>query len=177
MGGIHTNIEGATELNGFWTAGDAVCNSTHDANCLGANSSAECLVWGEITGEHTPNHALTYTDLNESSRSEQISEEEKRIFDGIFRGRGEANHYVVRKHLTDIMDDKTYVFRTKNSLMERFKELRFLKSQTWKHVDDRALEYNTDFINVMETDSMLSIAEIVLVNALNRCKSRGAHAR
>ncbi|MEO9363357.1 MAG: FAD-binding protein, partial [Nitrososphaera sp.] len=51
MGGIHANIDGATELPGLWTAGEAACNSTHGANRLGANSTSECIVWGRITGE------------------------------------------------------------------------------------------------------------------------------
>ena len=51
MGGIHTNIHGATELNGLWAPGEAACDRTHGANRLGANSTAECLVWGKITGE------------------------------------------------------------------------------------------------------------------------------
>ena len=177
MGGIHTNIEGATELNGLWAAGEAACNSTHGANRLGANSTAECLVWGKITGEHAANHALNHMGANLSVPVGQVNEEEKRIFDGIFRGKGEANPYEVRKSLTEIMDDKAYVFRTENSLVEGLKQLRILKLQTWKHVDDRAAEYNTNFINVMEIDSMLSIAEVVLMTALNRCESRGAHAR
>ena len=32
--------------------------------------------------------------------------EEKRIYDGIFRGRGDANPYEIRKNLTDTMDEK-----------------------------------------------------------------------
>ena len=51
MGGIHTNIDGATEMVGLWVAGEAACNNTHGANRLGANSTSECIVWGKITGE------------------------------------------------------------------------------------------------------------------------------
>jgi len=51
MGGIHTNIDGAAELQGTWVAGEAACNSTHGSNRLGANSTSECIVWGRITGE------------------------------------------------------------------------------------------------------------------------------
>ena len=47
----------------------------------------------------------------------------------------------------------------------------------WKHVDDQAKEYNTNFINVMEIDSMLRVAEVVLIGALNRQESRGSHSR
>jgi succinate dehydrogenase / fumarate reductase flavoprotein subunit len=52
-----------------------------------------------------------------------------------------------------------------------------LKNSTWKHVDDQSKEYNTNFTNVMEIDAMLRTAEVVLMGALNRKESRGAHAR
>ena len=35
MGGIHTDIEGATEIQGVWAAGEASCNSVHGSNRLG----------------------------------------------------------------------------------------------------------------------------------------------
>ena len=79
--------------------------------------------------------------------------------------------------MTDTMDNKAYVFRDEVSLSEGLKRLRELKNMTWKHVDDHAKEYNTNFVNVMETDSMFRIAEIVLIGAYNRQESRGAHAR
>ncbi|HZC21273.1 MAG TPA: FAD-binding protein, partial [Nitrososphaeraceae archaeon] len=60
MGGIHTNIDGATEMKGLWAAGEAACNSTHGANRLGANSTGECLVWGKITGELAAQYALNH---------------------------------------------------------------------------------------------------------------------
>jgi succinate dehydrogenase / fumarate reductase flavoprotein subunit len=75
------------------------------------------------------------------------------------------------------MDDKAYVYRTESALTECLKKIRHLKSLSWKHVDDQAKEYNTNFINVMEIDSMLRVAEVVLLGALNRRESRGAHAR
>ena len=62
-------------------------------------------------------------------------------------------------------------------LIEGLKTIRDLKKQTWKHVDDKAKEYNTNFANVMELDSMFRVAEIVLLGAINRKESRGAHAR
>ncbi|MEW5839719.1 MAG: succinate dehydrogenase/fumarate reductase flavoprotein subunit, partial [Thermoproteota archaeon] len=78
---------------------------------------------------------------------------------------------------TDVMDDKAYVFRNEQGLSEALKKVRELKASMWKHVDDKAKEYNTNFVNVMEIDSMLRTAEVVLVGALNRQESRGAHAR
>src|SRR5512136_2456192 len=50
MGGIETDITGMTRVAGVWAAGEAACVSLHGANRLGSNSTAECLVWGGITG-------------------------------------------------------------------------------------------------------------------------------
>ena len=177
MGGIHTNIDGATEMSGLWCAGEAACNSTHGANRLGANSTAECLVWGRITGELAAKYAQTHRNRPPSIPEQQVIEEEKRIYDGIFRGSGQVNPYEVRKELTDLMDVHGYIFRTEQGLIDGIRKVRELKASTWKHVDDKAKEYNTNFINVMETDSLFRIAEVILAGALNRRESRGAQAR
>jgi succinate dehydrogenase / fumarate reductase flavoprotein subunit len=182
MGGIHTNIDGATEMNGLWAAGEAACNSVHGANRLGANSTGECLVWGNITGKLAARFVLNRKNGGTSSASlaniqqQQVIDEEKRIYDGIFRGRGQLNPYEVRMNLTDTMDSNAHVFRTERGLSEGLKKIRELMKSQWKHVDDTAREYNTNFINVMELDSMFRISEVILLCALNRHESRGAHA-
>ena len=176
MGGIHTDIDGATELKGVWAAGEAACNSTHGSNRLGANSTSECIVWGKITGEL----AVDYIEKgipNNPWPHHLVAAEEKRIYDGIFRGHGDANPYEIRQELTDTMNERAYVYRDEKNLVEGLKKIRQLKEQTWKHVDDKAKEYNTNFTNVMELDSMIRTAEVVLIGAINRKESRGAHAR
>jgi succinate dehydrogenase / fumarate reductase flavoprotein subunit len=176
MGGIHTNIDGATELKGVWAAGEAACNSTHGANRLGANSTSECIVWGKLTGQLAAQHALN-AKMPSQFPHHLVTLEEKRIYDGIFRGQGEYNPYEVRQELTDTMNDKAYVYRTEADLVEGLKKLREIRANTWKHVDDKAKEFNTTFTNVMELDSMFRVAETVLLGAINRKESRGAHAR
>ena len=175
MGGIHTNIDGATEIQGIWAAGEAACNSVHGANRLGANSTAECLVWGKITGELAAKYVLEAT--SPPFPKHLVSAEEKRIYDGIFRGSGSVNPYEVKQELTDMMNEKAYVYRNENDLVNGLKKLHELKQKTWKHVDDKANEYNTNFSNVMELDSMFRVAEAILVGAIARKESRGAHAR
>jgi len=176
MGGLHTDIQGATEMLGVWAAGEAACNSVHGSNRLGANSTSECIVWGKITGEL----AVEYIQKGIPSipwPHHLITAEETRIYDGIFRGNGDANPYEIRQQLTDTMNEKAYVYRNETDLVAGLKKIRELKVQTWKHVDDKAKEYNTNFLNVMELDSMFRVAEIVLIGAINRKESRGAHAR
>ena len=175
MGGIHTNIDGATEIQGIWAAGEAACNSVHGANRLGANSTSECLVWGKITGELAARYVLD----NDAPPFplHLVEAEEKRIYDGIFRGSGSVNPYEVKQELTDTMSEKAYVFRNEKDLAAGLNKLHELKEKTWRHVDDQAKEYNTNFSNVMELDSMFRVAEVVLVGAIQRKETRGAHAR
>ena len=176
MGGIHTDINGASELQRVWAAGEAACVSIHGSNRLGANSTSECIVWGKITA----NEAVNYMEREpsvESIPSDLVDAEEKRIYDGIFRGRGEVNPYEIKQKLTDTLNDKAYVFRNETDLLEGLRKVRELRAMTWKHVDDQAKEYNTNFSNVMELDSMFRISETVLIGAINRKESRGSHAR
>ena len=176
MGGIHTDIDGRTELYGVWAAGEAACNSTHGANRLGANSTSECIVWGNITGRQASEYVKKRMPRADWPH-DAILAEEKRIYDGIFRGRGDANPYEIKQKLTDMMNEKAYVYRDEKNLVDGLQTLRRLQSASWRHTDDSAKEYNTNFINVMELDSMFRVAETVLVGAINRRESRGGHAR
>ncbi len=175
MGGVHTNIDGATEIKGIWAAGEVACNSTHGSNRLGANSTGECLVWGKLTGELAAEYVLSCK--TPPFPLYQVETEEKRIYDGVFRGRGDVNPYEIKQKLTDTMNDKAYVFRNENDLISGLKKIRELRESTWKHVDDQAKEYNTNFTNVLELDAMFRVTEVLLLGAIYRKESRGAHAR
>ena len=176
MGGIHTDINGASELQGVWAAGEAACISIHGSNRLGANSTSECIVWGKITADEAVNYIENEQSIVQFP-NHLVYAEERRIYDGIFRGSGQVNPYEIRQELTDTLNDKAYVYRNQTDLVEGLKRVRELKTMTWKHVDDQAKEYNTNFSNVMELDSMFRVAEVVLIGAINRKESRGSHAR
>ena len=176
MGGIHTNIDGAAELQGVWAAGEAACNSVHGANRLSANSTSECIVWGKITGSLAADYIEKDFSISQFP-GHLVTAEEKRIYDGIFRGSGAVNPYEVKQEIADTLNDKAYVYRNESDLIDGLKKIRELKAKTWKHVDDKAKEYNTNFSNVMEIDSMIRVAEVVLIGAINRKESRGGHAR
>src|SRR5204862_211977 len=50
MGGVHTDIHGATGLPGLYAAGEVACVSINGANRLGSNSLPELLVFGARAG-------------------------------------------------------------------------------------------------------------------------------
>jgi len=144
---------------------------------LGANSTSECLVWGGITGKLAAEYATNRLNKSIDILNEKVRYEEKRIFDGIFRGTGDVNPYETRTQLTDMMDDNAYVFRNEEGLTNGLKKARQLGKLSWRQVNDKAMEYNTNFVNVMEIDSIFRVAEVILMGAIARRESRGAHFR
>ncbi len=175
MGGIDVDNDGSTGVKGLWAAGEAACVSINGANRLGANSTAECLVWGRITGRE----AAAYAMARSSARlpNEDVQREEKRIFDGIFRGRGGTNPYDVRDSVQRAMDAGASVYRTGEGLAEAIRRIKALRQSDFLHCDDSSRRFNTNLTNVLEVESMLIAADAVLKCAYARTESRGAHAR
>lgn len=175
MGGIRTSVKAETEIAGLWAAGEAACVSINGANRLGANSTAECLVFGTQAGAGAARHAMDQSSHNLDQQA--VALEEKRLYDEIFHGSGTENPYEIHSQVQTIMDKYAYVYRTGEGLKQGLSELRVLHKKSWRHVDDQAKEYNTNFINVLELEAMFDVAEIVLVGGLARTESRGAHSR
>jgi succinate dehydrogenase / fumarate reductase flavoprotein subunit len=175
MGGIDTDINGGTKLKGLWAAGEVACVSINGSNRLGANSTAECLVWGKITGAEAAKYAQGKQEG--APVGEQVMLEEKRIFDGIFHGRGGTNPYEVRDELQKLMARDAFVYRDGKGLGEALARIRELKGKDFLHCEDRSRVYNTNLSDVLEVESMLTVAEVVVAGALARTESRGAHAR
>lgn len=177
MGGIHTNIDGATTVEGVWAAGEAACVSLHGANRLGSNSTAECLVWGKITGEQAARYVARQKACADLPGEASLKEAEAAVF-GRINIRGAENCYTLRNELYKVMDAKAGVFRTEPELEEALKKVREIKQRMpGVRVEDTGRIYNTDLLNAHETDNLIELSEIVVAGALARKESRGAHAR
>ncbi len=175
MGGISTTIEGETQIKGLWAAGEASCTGLHGANRLGANSTAECLVYGSITGRNAAKYLSKVSE--KTIPKDLIRREEDRIFDGLMGGIGSENPYLVKKELEEVLDTSAHVFRSGEGLAGAIKMIRELQTRTYRHIEDKSRGYNTNLTNVLELDAMLKIGEVVLVSAYARVESRGAHFR
>ena len=75
------------------------------------------------------------------------------------------------------MDKNAFVYRTGEGLKEALSEIRRLAKEDFRHCDDQSRVYNTNLSDVLEVESMLMAAEVLVVGALARTESRGAHAR
>ncbi len=177
MGGIHTDIDGKTPVEGIWAAGEAACVSLHGANRLGANSTAECLVWGKIAGEKAAQYCKGLKSLPDVS-PQKVRDEEKRVFEQIGHGDGSEDVYAIRTELQRTMDHSVAVFRNGPDMEKALKKVRELKERTGQvKVKDTSRVYNTNLQAVMETVNLLDLAEVIVAGGLARTESRGAHSR
>ncbi|MEM4395359.1 MAG: FAD-binding protein, partial [Thermoplasmata archaeon] len=86
MGGIHADNDTQTPVKGIFTSGEASCISIHGANRLGSNSTAECLVFGDISGRVAAQY-VQKASMNELNM-EKVKSEENRIYVEAFKERG-----------------------------------------------------------------------------------------
>lgn len=177
MGGIHTDINGATPVAGVWAAGECACVSLHGANRLGSNSTGECLVWGKITGEEAARFCQNQKSAPSLNQG-RVKEEESRVFGEMLSRKGTESHYDIRQELASLMDLNMGVFRTEAEMLKAREGVRSLKERAKNiAVADKGRIYNTDLALALELDFLLICAEVAVEGALARKESRGGHAR
>ena len=177
MGGIETDIRGACTVKGVWAAGEVACVSLHGANRLGTNSTAECLVWGGITGAEIVKFLQGNPALPRLPE-QRVQAEEKRVFSDVLGKNGEENPYQIRRELREAIDQHLGVFRTGAELAEGVQKIKKLQERFRRiKVVDKGRVYNSNLTNVLEIENLLDLAEVMLAAALAREESRGAHAR
>ena len=175
MGGIETDINGLTRLPNVWAAGEVACVSLHGANRLGSNSTAECLVWGGITGEEIVK-ALPRLDLPAGPEG-KVRVAEAHI-EALLKREGSENLYVLRRELRAAMDGHVGVFRTGEGLAAALAAVRDLRTRSRRApVNDKGRTYNSNLFHALELENLLDLAEVTVAGALARQESRGAHAR
>ena len=177
MGGIEADIDGRTKVENVWAAGEVACHSMHGANRLGCNSTAECLVWGGITGNEIAKFLGKNPALSDMPES-LAQDEQKRIFNGLLQKSGPESPALIRRELRTLMDKHAGVYRTGESMREGLDKIAELKQRFRQiGIQDKSRIYNTNLIQALETENMLDLAEVLLFAGLAREESRGAHSR
>ncbi len=178
MGGVDTDINGATPLKGLYAAGEVACVSINGANRLGSNSLPELLVFGARAGRAAADYAAGQKAPGRHLLAQAL-DEEARLHDQ-FLGKVGGREPIadLREEMQKIMEQCAGIYRSGESLagaadklhelQERFRDIR---------LDDRGHLFNTELISALELSSMLEVAETMAQCALERTESRGAHQR
>jgi succinate dehydrogenase / fumarate reductase, flavoprotein subunit len=177
MGGVKTDVDGATSIPGLYAAGEVACVSVHGGNRLGANSLLDTLIFGRRSGEHAAKRAIGMAMPQPSQAS--LREEERMIAAILRRENGGGRRISeIKDELGTMMNERVAVFRDEAGLLEAQSVVRRLKEEAAVAcIDDRGTVFNQDVLGAIELGYMLDVAECIVVGALERKESRGAQFR
>jgi fumarate reductase flavoprotein subunit len=178
MGGVHTDMNGATPLEGLFAAGEAACVSINGANRLGSNSLTELLVFGARAGKAAAEYASVAKDPTPVIAAQAKDEQRRLDRDFLRKEGGHERLATLRVEMQKTMEASAGIYRTGDALLRSTEQLRSLQDRLCTvSLDDRSRTFNTERIAALEFAFMLDVAEAIATSALRREESRGAHQR
>ncbi len=192
MGGIRTNLAGTTSMAGLYAAGECACTGVHGANRLASNSLLECLIAGRRAGRaavvqsrkypQAPNE--WYGDIGYTGMAIVCERNRQRPPYSHAQNNGHTGGWVEisvcttrsapvgnwRAHLAAIMSRGAGPLRSASGLHEALAGL--------EHVPRRVVATAaTNKGDAVTAANAALVARLVVVGALAREESRGAHFR
>ena len=185
MGGIPTNYHGEvlspTKDNpnrvapGLMAIGEAACVSVHGANRLGTNSLLDIVVFGRAAAYRAA--ATVEAGSSHAPIPESATEKALDRFDRMRHAKGDTHASEIRNAMQVAMQRHAAVFRSSASLTEGVEKMDQVASRMSDiGLRDRSLIWNTDLVEALELDNLMSQALITMRSAEQRQESRGAHA-
>jgi succinate dehydrogenase / fumarate reductase flavoprotein subunit len=177
MGGVKTDVDGRTPIEGLYAAGEVACVSVHGGNRLGANSLLDTLIFGRRAGEHAAARAASMGHVEHDARVELHRDAEQ--LDTIVARPHEGRRVSeIKNELGETMNKQAAVFRDEAGLSEALETVRRLKEEAGKAwIDDRGTVFNQDVLGAIELGFMVDCAEATVLAAIERKESRGAQFR
>jgi len=179
MGGISTDINAKTTLEGLYAAGETACVSLNGGNRLGSNSLTELLVFGTRAGRAAAAYA-TSASAPAAVKIQALAADEQRRLDRQFfkKDGGKERIAAIRQEMQKAMEEGAGIYRDEEKMQQACNALRTLRER-FKNIiiEDRGTTFNTEVMNALELDYMLDVAEAVANSALKRTESRGSHTR
>jgi fumarate reductase flavoprotein subunit len=178
MGGVSTDISGATPLPGLYAAGEVACVSINGANRLGSNSLSECLVFGARAGQAAADFVVGASDPRPAALAQARDERRRLEQEILHRDGGREPISAIREEMHAAMEDGAGIYRSRDSLVKAADKLRDLQERLVSaRIDDHSRTFNTELVATLELSCMLDVAESIVLSALRREESRGAHQR
>jgi len=182
MGGIPTDVDGRVLskekdliVPGLYAAGECACVSVHGATRLGCNSLLDLLVFGRRSGL-VMKEEVKRCEMPPVSTDPLKGVEEKIARLSGHKGREKMDG--IRQKMQSAMMDYGSVFRNDQGLKTGIEEIRILKER-YKDIEiqDKGKHFNFELMETIELGHQLELSEVILLSALHRRESRGAHFR
>jgi succinate dehydrogenase / fumarate reductase flavoprotein subunit len=182
MGGIAANADGVvvvdaggTPLPGLFAAGECACVSVHGANRLEGNSLLDNLFFGRRAGAAM--HGFIRTMAAPRPSDACRLEAESRLSQILARD-GTETVKILMDDMQQVMTDYVSVFRNAQGLQAALSKIRELKERSGRvSIQDKGRCFNRNLLEAVELGHMLDLAEVIILGALDRRESRGAHWR
>ena len=180
MGGVHTDIDGATGLPGLFAAGEVACVSINGANRLGSNSLPELLVFGRRAGIAAAELAAT---VRRRARSRRCGPRPPTSGGGSSAtcwpaGTAGSGSPTSAPRCSTRWRAAPASTGTPSRSRRGADKLRELRERFGKAtIEDDSRTFNTELVATLELGFMLDVAETMVACALRREESRGAHQR
>jgi len=161
---------------GLMAVGEAACVSVHGANRLGTNSLADLVVFGRAAA-HRASELVKPDQAHEPLPASAGAAALDRL-DRIRWAKGASKAGEIRNLMQRTMQTNCAVFRDQKLLETGVAKIeQVAASMSDLGVADRSLIWNSDLIEALELDNLMSQAVVTLYSAEARQESRGAHAR
>jgi len=178
MGGVHTDINGATPIGGLYAAGEVACVSINGANRLGSNSLPECLVFGARAGLAAAEYAAAAPRPAASVPAQAADERRRLERDLLHKSDGRYRISILREQMQQVMEQSAGIYRTADTLAKGADTLCEVRERFGSVlVEDHSRTFNTELLAALELSNMLDVADGIVGCALRREESRGAHQR
>ena len=176
MGGVKTDVWGATAIPGLYAAGECACVSVHGGNRLGANSLLDTVIFGRRSGEAAAEFSKGRPAPG--MQDSVVEAEEQRVRALLDREKNGDNVASIRLALGQTMNENLAVFRTEKGMQTALRQVRGLRERYGRvPVQDKGKVFNTALVFALELGFMLDCAEVICTSGLARKESRGAHFR
>ena len=175
MGGIKTDVDGATVVPGLYAAGECANVSVHGANRLGANSLLDTVVFGRRSAVHAAEYIKS---VDAGSGSDEHLNATKTRIQSLMDREPNENWAAVRNYMANEMTKGIGVFRDQASMEGAKAALRNVNERMPKiAIQNKGKVFNTDLIFTLEMEFMADVGNAIVHSALTRKESRGAHFR